>query len=134
MAIDVKWINGKQTVCKLEFPAVWTWSEVSEAQKQLEAMIDQVSHDCAALFVLPSNTKLPMNILSNGLRILNNSHPRIKLFVLVTSNAVVRTIAEMTHKLSHDLREHFYITDTIEQAREALIAAGYLSVEDRIGV
>jgi hypothetical protein len=133
MAINIEWVNNKQTVVKLEFPQLWTWEEVYEVKRQLDAGLDQVDHDCAVLFVLPSNTKLPMNALSNGLRILNDSHPRIRLFMIVTPSLFVRSVTEMVRKVSTDIRNRSRVVETIDQAHEALIEAGYLTVRDRIG-
>ncbi len=133
MAITIEWVNSEQSVIKLEFPQLWTWEEVYEVKRQLDSRLDQVDHDCAVLFILPSNAKLPMNALSNGLRILNDSHPHIRLFVIVTPSLFVRSVTEMVRKVSTDIRNRSRIVETIDQAREALIEAGYLTVRDRIG-
>jgi len=132
MTINITWVNSDQTVIKLEFPPVWTWNDLYDAKHRVEAMLDQADHDCAVLYILPSNAKIPENLLSNALRLLREGHARAKLSVVVTPSFFMRTMAELVRKISADVRNLSRVVETIEQAHEALIEAGFLTAQDRI--
>jgi hypothetical protein len=133
MPIAIEWINQERSVIRLEFPQAWTWDELNQAKQQVDAMLDQVDHDCALLFIPSPNPQIPHNLLSNALRVLSKRHARARLLVFITPNALMRTMAEIIRKISADVRERTRMVETIEQAYTALIEAGYLSAQDRAG-
>jgi hypothetical protein len=120
----VSWYRDSRTVILLEFPASYTWAEFWAAKAEADQMMDIVSHDCALIIFGPPNTRLPDNVLSQSRSLLTRRHPRSKLFLILTTNGMIRTVTRLLAQLFRSGLVQGIIS--LEEADRVLRAQGYL--------
>jgi hypothetical protein len=129
MPIPVTWYKDTVNVIVFEFPVEWTWDEFWEAKAISDQMMDEVDRNYALILHAPANVRVPDNAISQGRSMINRRHPRADLFVIVSSNAFVRSLIKILGQFYLTRRKFLQSAPTLEAAEAILRAEQFLASE-----
>jgi|GEM_PF-2624230 hypothetical protein len=128
MSITVSWYKDSRSVVFFDVSEDFTWSEFHSAKAQSDALMDEVTHNCAILLIGPPNVKVPANALSQGRSMLNQRHPRATLFIITTPNTFVRSLVGILAQVMGK-RGLIRAANHLEEAESILRDAGFTDFE-----
>jgi hypothetical protein len=119
MTIEVAWDNPEQTNIRYDIKGHWTWDEFQRAKTKADAMIDAAVHakSVGAMFVISDPAYLARNAITNTLSRLPSKHPRAALLVVVSDNALVKTLWGTLVALYPNIKKVYKQADSVESAR-----------------
>ena len=109
--IDFQWASELQDAIVIKLDAMWTWDQYFAMQKEVSAMIESVADkqvDC--IFLLPKNQILPSNPLGNLRKVVNQTHPRYGMSIIVGANAFTVLMLNTLFKVIGYQKIHFVAT------------------------
>src|SRR5260221_7381627 len=119
MAIEVAWDNQDQTNIRYDFNGQWTWDDFQQAKVRADSMIDAAAHakPVGAMFVISDPAYVARNAIANTLSRLPTKHPRAVLLVLVSDNALVKTLWGTLVALYPNVKKVYRQVDTLDSGR-----------------
>jgi hypothetical protein len=119
MTIEVAWDNPEQTHIRYDFNGQWTWDDFQQAKTRADAMIDVAAHakPVGVMFVISDPANVARNVIANTLSRLPTKHPRAVLLVLVSDNALVKTLWGTLVALYPNVKKVYRQADTVDAGR-----------------
>lgn len=99
MPIEVQWDNEERTVMRWVYQSPWSWEEAYQAHEQEMALIDCVEHIVDGIADMRQAQGLPKGSLTAGVSIMNKSHERMDLLVILGANRLIQSMYDMMCKL-----------------------------------
>src|SRR5204863_3410041 len=101
------------------FNGQWTWDDFQQAKARADAMIDAAAHakPVGAMFVISDPAYVARSAIANTLSRLPSKHPRAVLLVLVSNNALVKTLWSTLVALYPNVKKVYRQADTVDTAR-----------------
>lgn len=99
MPIEVQWDNNEQTVIRWVYQWPWSWEEAYQAYEQEMALIDCVEHIVDGIADMRQAQGLPKGSLTAGISLMNKSHERMDLLVILGANRLIQSMYDMMRKL-----------------------------------
>ncbi|HEX2622333.1 MAG TPA: hypothetical protein VHL11_19375 [Phototrophicaceae bacterium] len=122
MSVSVQWDNDEKSVIYYSIDDPWKWIEVHQAIDEIFAMMDGVDHVVDAIVHFKSGIKIKTGMLTEGRRLLMRQHTRSGMTVVVTSNALFRSVYNMIRVTypRANLYTAFSFATTLDEARELI--------------
>src|SRR5688572_24917560 len=98
--IRVYWDDEAKTILRRDADYGWTWAELSQANHEINAILDTIDHDVCTLVVQTyAQHYIPPNPLSKIGSMLILKHKRIGISVVVSRSSLVRSILGLIIKI-----------------------------------
>lgn len=123
MPIEVRWDNEEKTVIRWIYSAAWSWEEAYWAHEHEVALIESVDHVVDAIADMRQAHGLPKGSLTMGINLMNKSHKRIDLLVVLGANRLIQNMYDMMFKLRPNLKLRLKIVLVRSEEEEAQVIA-----------
>ena len=121
MMPQTKWSNDDQTTVYIEFSGQWQPHEFTDAQQQLQKLLDEVGHSVSVIVNILEPRPLPMDTLKELSNFLSMSHPNRREVIFIISQSFSKGFHEVLRRLfAGELPDYVHITYTIDEAERLL--------------
>jgi hypothetical protein len=118
---NVHWVNESHDIVYAKYPIDWTWDDFYMIREQVHALVDSENTARVDFIADQSASILPKGSpFGHARSVIQNKHPRVKLIVIVASNALLRSMANIAFKLSAEARSSFRLVSSIEDALQLI--------------
>ena len=99
MSIDLDWDNPSKTIITCEFDTEWTWNDVFEMNREIEKMMDSVSHAVHVVIIMRSNKFPQSGTLTYTKHLFIPDHPNYANHVdFVGGNLLIKTFERIIRR------------------------------------
>jgi hypothetical protein len=119
MAITVSWDNPEQTIVRYEYSGQWTVGELTNAMREVQSLMDLVSHRVDVIIDMRESKFMPNSALSLGRNAIMRKHPNQGKSVIIGASNFARTLYNVfrqVYRTSFD-ESAYSFADNLEEAR-----------------
>lgn len=119
MAVTISWEDLDETVIRVTFISRWSWADALEAKETIRAMVEPATDKVSVIICWENENWMPGNYQRNVLNIANETHPNLRLVVIVRKNPVFMQFFRLFASLNGVPFEFTY-ADSVDAARQLL--------------
>lgn len=99
MPIDIDWDNPSKTIITCEFDAEWSWNDVFAMNREIEKMMDTVSHPVRVVIIMRGKKFPQSGTLTYTKHLFIHDHPNYANHVVfVGGNDLVKTFERIIRR------------------------------------
>jgi hypothetical protein len=122
MPIRVEWENGEKRVIRVTYLGRWTVEDAYGLRDQIRALLTEVEYQVDSIHDMRQGGSLPPSILTHTREIMSQPVPKMRLVVLIGTNAFVQVMYDVFKKVYPRIVEknNFRMVATLEAAHQLI--------------
>lgn len=95
MSVNIEWDNPQKTILRYDIAGHWTWDELREGRQTVFRIMDEAEAQIiyAIIHFTEGKLKMPKGGMEHFRELVNYSHPKAGLTVIVGANWLMQSIA-----------------------------------------
>ncbi len=120
MPITINWLDADKTIIRYEFEGHWTWTDLHDAIKQVNSMLESVVHPVYVIIDVSKGSVVPSGAISQ-MR-MGNMNPASNWAggVFVGMSTFLRTLISTFGRVYPKMGERYIVANSMDEALQII--------------